>query len=589
MVWTGPKLAALAAVALTGPVVFAGPALAAVTPAQAPAKPTAGRAADSWQHGRWGDYLADLLSSNGSSKGYDPTRDPGSLYTVTKTIGARHVWGRFDSEGRRITGQGVTVALLDSGAQPVAGLDGAGKLVLGPDLSLENGNGALESQDTFGHGTHLAGIIGAHDAGANVTPSADPSYQLGVAPDATIMPLKLATADGATDVSQVIAALDWTVEHRDDDPAHPIRVVNLSYGTDSTQDYRSDPLAAAAENAWHHGIVVVVSAGNEGNASGRLTDPAIDPYVISVGAADLHERTDTKKAYAASFSSSGTAERHPDLLAPGTSIASLRDPGSFIDQNHPEGLVATDPDGRLFRGSGTSQAAAVVSGSVALLLQDHPELTPDQVKGLLMATANDVSSDPLVAGSGLLDINDTIAALDNPGLAKLLGRSSAGLTSVQSFPVAEGRGSLEAARGGSYVYDPESGEPLTGEQDVQGLPWDADAWADASASATAWDGGRWMGTVWSGDGWTLSDGTKAWVNADWSGARWSGARWSGARWSDADWSGARWSGARWSGARWSGARWSDADWSGARWSGARWSGARWSGARWSGDAWGAET
>jgi serine protease AprX len=580
VVWTGPRLASVALLAvvapfgLSGQAAFASDAPATSTgPAPAAAAPLkVSDASSQWQTGSWGDVLADLLSFNTSTGGYDATRDPGSLYTLTKSIGARSVWNQVDSHGRHITGQGVTVALLDSGAEPVSGLNGAGKLVYGPDLSLEASDPSLTDQDDFGHGTHLAGIIGAHDAGVTVNSAADPSAQLGVAPDATIMPIKLATADGATDVSQVIAALDWVVQHRNDDPAKPVRVVNLSFGTDSLQNYQQDPLAAAAENAWRHGIVVVVSGGNEGTVA-RLTDPAIDPYVIAVGASDPQERTDNLALQAADFSSVGSVSRHADLLAPGTSIASLRDTGSYIDTNHPEGQVLADTTGRLFRGSGTSQAAAVVSGSVALLLQDHPELTPDQVKGLLMANADKVKGNALAVGSGELDIAATINSLDGlitPLLGKLLGQPVPGTRLVQSYPVATGLGSLDAARGGSYVYDPDSGTPLTGEQDVQGMPWNAASWSRASANASAWQGGSWLGTVWSGTGWTTSAGVKSWVNAPWTGARWSGARWSGARWSDA----------AWTGARWSGARWSDSDWTGARWSGARWSGARWSDAVW---------
>ncbi len=579
IVWAGPRLASAVALALAAPLALAGPAFGAVGPADGTRAAAAG---SDWQSGRWGDRVADWLSSGTSNARYDAARDPGSLYTITKAIGARQVWNQYDDRGRHITGQGVTVALLDTGVQPVQGLSGAGKLVYGPDLSLEHSQPELTDQDTFGHGTHMAGIIAAHDPGAATTGFTDPQAQLGVAPDATVLPVKLATADGATDVSQVIAALDWVVQHRNDDPAHPIRVVNLSYGTDSKQDYRSDPLAAAAENAWRHGIVVVVSAGNEGQTAAGLTDPAIDPYVLAVGASDPQERTDYRHLGVADFSSRGTAERPVDLVAPGTSVVSLRDPGSYLDQNHPEGLVDNDTSGRLFRGSGTSQAAAVASGAVALLLQDHPELTPDQVKGLLMANADQIAGDAPSVGAGELDIDGTIAALDGWSRNRLLGRID-GLRAVQTYPISTGHGSLEAARGGSYVYDPDSGVPLTGEQDVQGNAWDGAAWWAAASLGQAWQGGKWLGTVWSGDGWTSSDGVVSWVNADWTGARWSGARWSGARWSGARWSGARWSGARWSGARWSGARWSDADWSGARWSGARWSGARWSG-----DSWGAE-
>jgi serine protease AprX len=519
---------------------------------------------------KWGDKEADKVSKDAEG-GYSAKLDPGSMYTVTRAIGAPSVWSQLDSAGRAVTGRGVTVALLDSGLTPVPGLDGAGKVVQGPDLSLENESDPLRGLDTFGHGTHLGAIIAAADASIardakTGVPKPTVSDQVGVAPDATLLPLKLATANGSTDVSQVIAALDWVSQHQNDNGMN-VRVVNLSFGTDSLQPYELDPLAAAAENAWRRGLVVVVSGGNEGQLAGRLTDPGMDPYVIAVGASDPNLRVDGWKApRVAEFSNSGSQQRHVDLLAPGRSITSLRDPGSFIDSQHPEGRVDGDTAGRLFRGSGTSQAAAVVSGAAALLLQAYPGLTPDQVKALLVGTAKSLTDvSPLYQGAGEVDVAAAVAAVRaaKPGSwqAALLAGAA------QTFPVASGAGSLEAARGGSNLVDPDTGEVLAGELDVQGLPFDAASWASASAAGTAWTGGLWNSARWSGDGWESA----RWSDANWSSARWSSARWSGDGWDSARWSSARWSDVDWSSARWSSARWSDASWDSARWSSARWS------------------
>jgi len=525
----------------------------------------------SFTDARWGDTLADAVARNPLGRN-DASADPGSLYTVERAIGARSVWQQRDSANRQITGQGVTVALLDSGTAPVAGLDAPGKLAYGPDLSIES-NGVLTDQDTFGHGTHLAGIIAGRDAATltdRTIAGLSPTVQLGVAPDAGLLSLKLATTDGSTDVSQVIAALNWITEHQTSYDGSRVRVVNLSFGTDSVQPYQLDPLAAAAENAWRHGLVVVVSGGNEGLSAGRLTDPAVDPYVLSVGASD---GKDTLAGWnspgVASFSSSGSWQRHVDLLAPGTSIVSLRDPGSFIDTYHPEGRVEGDSTGRLFRGSGTSQAAAVVSGAAALLLQAYPDLTPDEVKAALVNTATPMPVSPVYAGAGQLNVAGALASVRlsrNRLLAGLLR------TPAQNFPVATGQGSLDAARGGDALVDAD-GVPLTGEVDVQGNPWDAAAWWAASSQLRSWVGGDWMGATWTGPGWASDSSdldSARWSDADWSSARWSSARWSSARWSSARWSDADWASARWSSARWSSARWSSARWSSARWSDASW-------------------
>ncbi|MDQ2837178.1 MAG: S8 family serine peptidase [Actinomycetota bacterium] len=505
---------------------------------------------------KWGDSKADKASQDGKGKNA-ASLDPGSLYTIETVIGARQVWMRQDSAKRQITGQGVTVALLDSGTAAVPGLTGTGKLTYGPDLSIE-GNGPLTDQDTFGHGTHLAGIIASRDAAtltSKTIASLNPSVQLGVAPDAGLLSMKLATTDGSSDVSQVIAALNWITEHQTAQNGSKVRVVNLSFGTDSIQSYQLDPLAAAAENAWRHGLVVVVSGGNDGNAAARLTNPAIDPYVIAVGASDGADTlTGWLKPAVAPFSNGGTATRHVDLLAPGTSIASLRDPGSYVDLNHPEGLVAGDTTGRLFRGSGTSQAAAVVSGSVALLLQAYPNLTPDQVKASLTATATPVAASALLAGAGQLDIAAALDSVAHSGSGSTWKGISGKVTAsgVQSFPVATGQGSLDAARGGNVLLDA-SGAPLNGEVDVQGNPWNAATWWTLAANLKSWSGGNWLNATWTGDTWAPSSGSLL-------SARWSSARWSSARWSAANWDSARWSSARWSSARWSSARWSDNTW-----------------------------
>jgi serine protease AprX len=534
--------------------------------------------------GRWGDSEADKVSKDDSGKNA-AKEDPGSLYTVENAIGARALWRKRDGAGRSLTGQGVGVALLDSGVADVPGLDGAGKVTHGPDLSIE-GNGLLTDQDTFGHGTFMAGIIAGRGA---TSPSSDlasapSSVQLGVAPDAKLLSLKLATTDGSADVSQVIAALDWVVQHPVMPDGTRVRVINLSYGTDSSQGYEIDPLAAAAENAWNHGIVVVASAGNSGSDTGVLADPAIDPFVVAVGAADSKNKVDgwaPNRTVAASFSNVATG-RHADLIAPGTSLVSLRAPGSFVDLNNPQGLVSGDASGNLFRGSGTSQAGAVISGAVAVLLQAFPSLTPDQVKYALTGSADPVKNGDVDAvGAGIIDLE---GAFDLASQILKTNTKGAALqaAAVQSFAPATGQGLIDAARGADVPLDAD-GQLISGEFDIQGNPWVAQTWWAASSTGTSWAGGKWMGTTWTGDGWIVdSNGLSS---ARWSSARWSSARWSSADWSSDEWTSARWSSARWSSARWSSARWSSARWSSARWSSARWSSARWSSARWSSARW----
>jgi serine protease AprX len=515
--------------------------------------------------GRWGNPAADRVSKDASGT-YQAKKDPGSLYNVDKAIGARGLWADEDTTGRALTGQGVSVALLDSGVSQVADLGGAGKVTFGPDLSIE-GNGVLTQQDTFGHGTFMAGIIAGRGTSirSSALSDAPARVQLGVAPDAKLLSLKLATTDGSVDVSQVIAALDWVSQHPVLPDGTRVRVINLSYGTDSAQNYLADPLAAAAENAWHHGIVVVTSAGNDGSGSGRLSDPAIDPYVIAVGATDSGSSVDgwdSNNTAVASYSQVGSTERDVDLVAPGTSLVSARAPGSFVDVNNPSGLVSGDTSGELFRGSGTSQAAAVVSGSVALLVQAYPNLTPDQVKYALTSSADPVSNASASgSGAGTIDLKQ---ALKTAGRIAGTDKKAAtlGAAAVQAFPSSTGHGSIQAARAGSILVDAD-GNDLSGEIDVQGNAWDPAAWWQATSNLSAWSGGQWLGTTWTGDDWQP-------VSADLTSGRWSSGRWSSGRWSTADWDSGRWSSGRWSSGRWSSGRWSSGRWSSGRWSSADW-------------------
>jgi len=550
----GALLAAAAApVAPTG----AAPAVAGVRWHQADRSVLSG----GFSGGKWGDAVADAVSKDIYGKN-QAEKDPGSLYNVERSVGARGLWGKKDVLQRNLTGQGVGVAVLDSGVAKVPGLDAPGKVIQGPDLSIEQ-NGVLANQDTFGHGTFMAGIIAGRGATnpSSDLPTAPANVQLGVAPDATLLAMKLATADGSTDVSQVIAALDWVTQHPVLPDGTRIRVVNLSYGTYSTQGYQVDPLAAAAENAWKHGIVVVTSAGNAG-AVGTLSDPAIDPYVLAVGASDsLEHPTWDTHSVVASFSNLGTSGRHVDLVAPGTSIVSARDPGSTVDANNPQGRVSGDTSGRLFRGSGTSQAAAVVSGSVALLLQAFPTLTPDQVKYVLTNSAAKLAiGTTLQQGAGEMDLNKAFSVA-----TALVKGDANGATlraaAVQSYAASTGQGSLDAARGGTTVVDA-SGLPLIGEVDVQGNPWVPSIWWRATSSLQAWDGGNWLGTTWTGADWDTSGGLTSarWTSARWTSARWTSADWSSARWTSFAWTSARWTSSTWSSARWTSASWLDHGW-----------------------------
>jgi serine protease AprX len=474
---------------------------------------------DSVATGWHGNHLYDRASLLDASLLLADDDGITSLAEVVRQIGADDLWAAG------YTGAGVDVAIIDTGVAPVAGLADT-NVVIGPDLSFEGFVDEVAGLDTYGHGTHLAGIIAGRSAGADPS-SPQPGDFLGVAPDARLVSVKVADNTGAVDVSQVIAAVDWVVKNRQRHGLD-IRVLNLSYNTTGQQSYLLDPLSKAIENAWNHGIVVVTSAGNEGFTSFGLASPATNPRVLAVSSAERTEYGWVNPRWAPS----GDGTRNPDVLAPGVSIESLRVPGSRVDVEHPTARVGDDR----FLGSGTSQSAAVVSGAAALLLQQRPYLSPDDVKHLLTETAMETWQFEIIKGDGAID------------LAKAMNTEFEAV--FQATEPATGLGSLEAARGDDHVTV--DGIPLVGEVTVTGAVWDPAAWVQSSEAGAAWDG------------------DDAWSGSSWSGSSWSGSSWSGSSWSGSSWSGSSWSGSSWSGSSWSGSSWSGSSWSGSSWSGAEW-------------------
>ena len=512
----------------------------------------------------WGDdTTGEGRRASLGSGAWLPHLDRGSTWSVAEQVGADDVWALPDpaDPARTLTGSGVGVALVDTGVAMVEGLSTPGAVVRGPDLSFDSQADGTRSTDGMGHGTHMAGIIAGRDTGLRAGGEHHVRHFAGLAPGARVIDVKVGAGDGGVDVSQVVAGLDWVVANR---ARHNIRVVNLSYGTASTQPYRLDPLAHAVESAWHAGVVVVVAAGNDGESGVLpLTMPAADPYVIAVGSSDHRGSDETSRWRVGAWTNAGTEARRPDVLAPGKSVVSLRVPGSAADVQHPEGLVTGDRSGRFFRGTGTSQSAAVVSGAVALLLQADPRLTPDQVKGLLRSTTDLLPGDSSpVQGAGVIDVAAAVAAV----------RAGSVPAFTQTAPRSSGLGSIEASRAGTWVVDPADGSVLQGEQDIFGTAWDAATWAPLSTAGRSWSGGTFNGSTWTGSGWQ---------GADWASALWSGRSWSGRSWSGRSWSGRSWSGRSWSGRSWSTDGWSTDGWSGRSWSGRSWSGRSWSTAGWS--------
>ena len=302
-----------------------------------------------------------------------------------------------------LTGKGIGVAVVDSGIAQHP--DFANRVT----VNLNFSSTATSPADQFGHGTLVAGIVGGSGTASN-------GQYIGIAPEVTLLNLRVNDATGAAATSDIMNAILWVVNNQS---TYDIRVLNLSLMSSVAESYTTSALDAAVEYAWLKGIAVVVAAGNLGPNS-ALYAPANDPYVITVGATDDAGTVTTTDDTLAAFSSYGVTQdgfAKPDLVAPGRRIVSTAAAGSAIATTYPLNMVGT----QYMMVSGTSMAAPQVSGIAALYLEAHPGIRPGQLKGVLKTTAHGFGwwgIVPVGAGAGYADpvaainYNGTIGNLD---------------------------------------------------------------------------------------------------------------------------------------------------------------------------------
>ncbi|MFL5846437.1 MAG: S8 family peptidase [Solirubrobacteraceae bacterium] len=411
---------------------------------------------------------------------------------------------RWRGRNSGYTGKGVTVAVVDTGiagAVPdfrTSSTDATSRVV----ASVVTNPDATTEDDTYGHGTHVAGLIAGN--GTN-RPAGDPlrGKYVGTAPDANLVSVKVSDDHGATSLIDVIYGLQFVVDHKDD---YGIRVVNLSLSAATAESYKTDPLDAAVESAWMHGIVVVAAAGNRGTASDAVSyAPGNDPYVITVGGVDTMGTKRTSDDALASWSSRGVTQdgvAKPEVVVPGAHIVGPYAPGSDFGQLCPTCIV----DGQYFKVGGTSMSAGIVSGIVAGLLEAHPDWTPDQVKGAL---ANNLRR----MADGKFEVDADKAA--DAKRKELV--SNAGLTPNE----------LVNATTGDIDYDRAS--------------WSRASWSQVEGDRASWSRASWSRASWSRASWSCDCMVAVTGEADPDRASWSRASWSRASWSRASWSRASWS------------------------------------------------
>ncbi len=432
-------------------------------------------------------------------------------------------------------GAGTTVAVVDTGVADVA--DFSGRLAH-VDVTGE-GVG-----DGYGHGTFVAGLVAGSGA------SSGGAYA-GVAPGANVLDVRVAGRDGSSSLTLVLKGLQAVAQHPEVD------VLNLSLSSGSPLPYQIDPLTQALEALWRRGVTVVVPAGNEG-ADGRasITSPGVDPVLLTVGGLDEHGTAGHRDDTVAPWSSQGPAPQgisKPDLVAAGAHVISTGAPDSAVWAANPSARVGA----AYLKGSGTSFSTAVASGAAAVLLQDRPGLSPDQIKTLVTRTAYDVSGKDRATGAGGLDLAAALGARtpkDNP---RDNGQAIPGSANAwAAFLQAVLDGDVTAAANAWAQLSPEARQ------------WAARQWAELDPAARQWAARQWSARQWA-------DGDEIWVARQWAARQWAARQWA-----DSDWSARQWSARQWSARQWSGEAWTADDWSARQWSARQWSARQWSASDW---------
>ena len=362
-------------------------------------------------------------------------------------------------------GQGIGIAIVDSGINDQMDFyTTTGQQRLVATVAFNEGYNST-TYDGYGHGSHVAGIAGGNGRSSN-------GAYIGVAPMANIINVKVGDDlnKGQGTARTVVQGLQWILENKD---RYNIRVVNLSLNSAIYESYHTNPINAAVEILWFNRIVVVVSAGN--NGSSTLFPPANDPFVITVGAVDERGTINISDDQVTSFSAFGRTPEgfvKPDLVAPGRNIVSLMgNAGMGMASAYPNNVVRYN-DGFYFRLSGTSAAAPMVAGAAALLLQDEPSLTPDQVKYRLMATANKGwgGYQANKAGAGYLDVY--AAVYGNTTQNANTGVQVSQLLQSGSQPVTSGS-----------------------------VSWNSVSWNSVSWNSVSWNSVSWNSVSWNSDYW----------------------------------------------------------------------------------------
>lgn len=301
---------------------------------------------------------------------------------------ARKVVNAHIAQEKGYTGNGIGIAILDTGISPINDfIYPKNRIVAFKDFV----NNKKLPYDDNGHGTHVSGIACGNGLNSN-------GKYKGIAPESNLISVKVLNEEGKGNAGDVLAGLQWVIDNKD---LYNIKIINLSIGTNNTST--KDPLVKAVEKAWDMGIVVTIAAGNNGPKKSTISSPAISKKVITIGASDDHQKAKFWGNTLINFSGRGPTLEcvvKPDVIAPGVNIISCLS-NNISKQNNDIEIVDKD----YFSLSGTSMATPIVTGGIALLLQKYENLKPDDVKLMLKRCCNSLSLPKNQQGWGLIDIN----------------------------------------------------------------------------------------------------------------------------------------------------------------------------------------
>ena len=424
-----------------------------------------------------------------------------------------------------IKGDAIGIAVIDSGIAPdddfkkeADDFSSASMRLMTQKSFNEDAGIAI---DTYGHGTHIASIA----AGMGMKSG---EFYKGVAPHAKLLSLKVCDDNGMAYESDVVAALQWIYDLKGTmyESVYNIRVVNMSINSTVEQSYHDSPINAAVEILWLNDIVVVASAGNWINGYYNTINaaPANDPYIITVGATDERSNSNRADDYMAIYSSVGTTMDgyvKPDVLAPGTNIVATLSSKSWWRNDYPSRFV----ENLYFRASGTSMAAPMVTGAVALLLQSEPDLTPDQVKYRLTHTGDTINT-YIFGKYPYLDVYDAITTPTT---------ESANQDVVPNMLL---------AKMALIAY----WASANGDENID--------WSNVDWNAVDWDGVDWDAVDWDSVNW----GSVNWGSVNWGSVNWGSVNWGSVNWGSVNWGSVNWGSVNWGSVNWGSVNWGSVNW-----------------------------